>query len=190
MPIPRYIMLISAVVISAIGLVMLQGQGSFLNFVQAFPTLANDAAVEDGTKVTVRFQITPRDNPATSYSNTEQFVQGQHIVPPGIEKQMAGMHPGEVKTFPLSAEEGFGPHDESKLQIIPTIDLPLEAQEGDTLADDAGRTARIVWILPDKALIDLNHPLAGHPLTVTLQIVTIENPSEGASTLIIGREWV
>ena len=181
MPILRYIKRIGAVSISVIGLVM--GQGSFLNSVQAFPTLVNDTAVADGAKVTVRFQITPRDNPTSSYSNTEQFVQGQHSVPPGIEEQIAGMHPGEVKTFPLSAEEGFGPHDESKLQIVPTIDLPLEAQEGDTLADDAGRTARIIWILPDKTLIDLNHPLAGQPLIVTLQIVTIENPSEGASIL-------
>ena len=179
MPILRYIMLlISAVAISAMGLVMLLGQGSFGNLVQAFPTLMNDPAVEDGTKITVRFQITPQDNPSMSYSNTEQFIQGQHTVPPGIEEQTAGMHPGEVKTFPLSAEEGFGPHDERKLQIIPTIDLPPEAQEGDTVADEAGRTARIIWILPEKALVDLNHPLAGQPLIVTLQIVTIENPSE------------
>ena len=179
----RYIMLISAVGISAIGLVVLQGQGSFVNFVQAFPTLVTDAAVEEGAKVTVRFQITPRDNPTTSYSNTEQFVQGQHTVPQGIEEETVGMHPGEVKTFPLSAEEGFGPYDQKMLQIIPTVDLPREAQEGDTIADDAGRAARIIWILPEKTLIDFNHPLAGQPLIVTLQIVTIENPTVGARIL-------
>lgn len=183
MHILRYIMLISAVGISAIGFVILQGQGSFVNFVQAFTTLVNSAAVEDGAKVTVRFQITPQNNPTASYSDTEQFVQGQHAVPPGIEEQASGMHPGEVKTFPLSAEDGFGPHDERLLQIIPTIDLPREAQEGDTVADDAGRTARIIRILPEKALIDFNHPLAGQPLIVMLQILTIENPSEGASIL-------
>jgi FKBP-type peptidyl-prolyl cis-trans isomerase 2 len=185
MPILRYIMmLISAVAISTIGFVMLlEGQGSLVNPVQALPILVNDAAVEEGVTVTVRFEITPRDNPSTSYSNTEQVVQGQHTVPPGIEEQLAGMHPGEVKTFPLSAEEGFGPRDERLLQIIPTINLPVEAQEGDTVADDAGRTARIIWILPEKALIDFNHPLAGQPLIVMLQIVTIENPSEDASPL-------
>ena len=184
MPILRYIlMLISAVGISTIGFVMLQGQGSFVNRVQALPILVNDAAVEDGATVTVRFQIMPRDNPNTNYSNNEQVVQGQHAVPPGIEEHLAGMHPGEVKTFPLSAEDGFGPHNERLLQIIPTIDLPREAQEGDTVADDAGRTARIIWIVPERALIDFNHPLAGQPLIVTLQIVTIENPSEGASSL-------
>jgi len=183
MPILRYIMLMSALGIGAIGLIMLQGQGVFLNLVQAFPSFENSAAVADGAKVTVRFQISPQDNPTTSYSNTEQFVQGQHTVPPGNEKQMSGMHPGEVKTFPLSAEEGFGPHDERKLQIIPTIDLPLEAKEGDTLVDDAGRTAKIIWILPSNALVDLNHPLAGKPLIVTLQVVTIEHPSTEANFL-------
>jgi FKBP-type peptidyl-prolyl cis-trans isomerase 2 len=32
--------------------------------------------------------------------------------------------------------------------------------------------------LPEKAVLDLNHPLAGKPLLVTLQIVTIENANE------------
>jgi peptidylprolyl isomerase len=183
MRIERYLMLLTAVGISAIGLVMLQGQGAVVNLVQAFPTLMKDVAVADGATVTVRFQLTPRDHPTTRYSNTEQFVQGQHTIPPWIEEQTAGMHPGEVKTFPLSVEEGFGPHDERKLQIIPTIDLPREAQEGDTVADDAGMTARIIWILPEKTLIDFNHPLAGQPLIVTLQIVTIETPREEARIL-------
>jgi FKBP-type peptidyl-prolyl cis-trans isomerase 2 len=49
--------------------------------------------------------------------------------------------------------------------------------------DDAGRYARIIWILPEKALIDFNHPLAGQLLIVTLQIVAIENQNEEASIL-------
>lgn len=182
MPTIRYIMLISAIGISALGFAMLlDGHGYF---VQALPSLVknNDEAVRDGLKVTVQFHITPQDNPTTTYSDTQQFVQGQHIIPPGLEERMAGMHPGESKTFPLSAEEGFGPHDETKLQVIPTDDLPLEVQEGDTVTDDAGRHARIIWIFPEKTLIDLNHPLAGHPLMVTLQIVTVENPDEGVNT--------
>jgi peptidylprolyl isomerase len=182
MPTIRYIMLISAIGISAIGFAMLlDGRGYF---VQALPSLVknNDEAVRDGLKVTVQFQITPQDNPTMTYSDTQQFIQGQHIIPPGLEQRMAGMHPGESKTFPLSTEEGFGPHDETKLQIIPTGDLPLEVQEGDTVTDDAGRHARIIWILPEKTLIDLNHPLAGQPLIVTLQIVTVEKPDDEVNT--------
>jgi FKBP-type peptidyl-prolyl cis-trans isomerase 2 len=125
----------------------------------------------------VRYHITLRDTPTTTYSDTEQFVQGQHVIPPALEQQMAGMQPGEAKTFPLSAEEGFGPYDETKLQTIPTAALPLNAREGD-IVDDAGRTAKIVRIFPETTVLDLNHPLAGQPLIVTLQIMTIEKQDE------------
>ena len=166
---PTKCILLSTIGICAIGFAVL-----------TFPTLlkSNDEAVRDGMKVTAQFQITSQDNHNMIYSDTEQFIQGQHIIPPGFEQRMAGMHPGESKTFSLPVEEGFGPYDETKLQIIPTGDLPPEAQVGDTLADDSGRRARILWILPDKTLIDLNHPLAGQPLIVTLQIVMIERPNE------------
>jgi FKBP-type peptidyl-prolyl cis-trans isomerase 2 len=184
MPTLRYI-LASAISITAIGFAMLLGHGYV---VRTFPTLVktHGEAVQDGAKVTVQFQITPRDNPTTTYSDTEQFIQGQHIIPPGLEQRMAGMRPGESKTFPLSAEEGFGSYDDTKIQIIPTADLPLDAQEGDTVNDDAGRTARILMILPDNAVLDLNHPLAGQQLMVTLQIMTIENPNEETPPIIRG----
>ena len=175
MPTLRYIL------VSAIWLVLFLGQGSVANVVQASPTLVNAVAVEEGAKVTAWFEITPWDNPTMTYSEMAQFVQGQHIIPPALEERMAGMHPGEVKTFPLSADEGFGPYDETKVQTIPPSDLPLEAREGDTVDDGTGKAARIIRILPEKAVLDLNHPLAGKPLIVTLQIVTIENPDEGAT---------
>ena len=136
------------IIVSAIGVALVLAQGSVMNPVQAVPTLLNDATVQDGAEVTVRFQIAPWDNPTLTYSDTEKFVQGEHLIPPGIEQRVAGMHPGESITFPLSAEEAFGSYDE---------------------------TTRIVRILPEKALLDLNHPLAGTPLIVTLQIMTIEN---------------
>lgn len=183
MPTIRYIMLIVAIGISSIGFAMLlEGHGYR---VQEFPSLveSNDEVVRDGMKLTVQFHITPQDNPTTTYSDTEQFIQGQHIIPLGLEQRIAGMYLGESKTFPLSAEEAFGPYDERKLQIISTGDLPLDAQEGDTVTDEAGRHAKIIWILPEKTLIDLNHPLAGHPLMVTLQIVTIESSDEEATLL-------
>ena len=168
-------------IVIAICLVMLLGYGYLV--VQVFPILlkTNDEAVQDGAMVTAQVLITPQDNLTTTYSETEQFIQGQHTIPPGLEQRIAGMHPGESKTFPLSAEEGFGPYDQTKLQTISPSDLPLDAREGDTVDDGTGKTARIVRILPEKAVLDLNHPLAGKPLNVTLEIVKIENPDEEAT---------
>lgn len=161
----------------AIGAALLLG---VMNFVQASSGLvkAHNNAVRNGAKVTVQYRITLRDNPTTTYSATEQFIQGQHSIPPALEQQMAGMQPGETKIFPLSAKEGFGPYDETKTQTIPTANLPLDAREGDIVDDDAGRTAKIVRILPETTVLDLNHPLAGLPLMVMLQIVRIEIPDD------------
>ncbi len=170
----RHLILIGAVGISAIGAVLLQGRDPFIAHLQVAPILVNDAVVSDGVKVTVQVQITSEYNPGESYINMEQFIQGDHTVPPTIETLVAGMHHGEVKTFPLSAEEGFGLRDETKLQLIPTIDLPSEVQEGDTIADETGRYPQIILILPELTLIDFNHPLAGQPLLITLQVMMIE----------------
>lgn len=159
-------------IICTIGFVLFIGAGFFVSRLQAFSA---EKAVQDGAKVTMWFEIIPRDSPNTTYSDIEQFVQGAHAIPLGIEQRIAGMRPGEARSFPLSAEEGFGPYDENKIQAVPPAELPLDAQEGDTIANPAGTTARIVRILPEKALLDLNHPLAGKPLLVSLQIVNVEN---------------
>ena len=168
-------------IVNAICLVLLLGYGYLL--VQVFPTLlkTNGEAAQDGAIVTAQLHITPHDNLTTTYSETTQFIQGQHSTPPTIEQQVAGMHPGEKKTFSLSAEESLVPYDETKLQSIPTAQLPREAREGDMIEiinADAGKIARVVSILPEKAVLDLNHPLAGKPLNVTLEIVKIENPGK------------
>ena len=134
--------------------------------------------MQDGSKVTVWYQITPRDTPTTSYSDIQQFTQGQHTIPLGIEQRIAGMYPGEARAFALSPEEGFGPYDTTKVQSIPPTELPIEAREGDTIANRAGIPARIIRILPEKAMLDLNHPLAGKQLLISLQIVTVENSNE------------
>ena len=103
------------ILVSAIGVALLLAEGSFMNPVQAVSTLVNDATVEDGAEVTVRFQIAPWDDPTLTYIDTEKFIQGKHLIPPGIEQRVAGMRPGESVTFPLSVEEAFGPYDETKI---------------------------------------------------------------------------
>jgi FKBP-type peptidyl-prolyl cis-trans isomerase 2 len=179
-------MSISAIAISSIVFVLPDGKHASLSPVHAFHTFADDTLVKEGVKVTISLQITPRDYPNESYSDIEQFIQGQHTVPPGIEARVAGMHSGESKTFSLSAEEGFGPRDETKIQLIPTNDVPPEAKEGDTIVDEAGNYARVILMLPEVTLIDLNHLLAGQPLLVTVQVVTIEHSDESDNAGIDG----
>lgn len=165
-------------IVGVIGAALFLGQATFMSYVQAVSTVvkAGSDAVRDGTKVTVHYHITPLDDPTMIYDATEEFVQGQHLIPQGIEQQAAGMQPGETKTFSLSAEEGFGPYDPTMIQTIPTADVTVDAREGDSVEDEAGRTARIMSISPETTVLNLNHPLAGLPILVTLKIMTIKAP--------------
>jgi len=172
----RYMKLIG---ICAIGIALVMEKDSL---VEAFPMFVSDAAVQEGTLVTVRLQITPEENLGERYDDIEQFIQGQHTIPESIESQVTGMHAGDIKTSPLSVEEGVGPRDEEKVQLVPTSELPSDLQEGDTLADEEGRYATVILIQPELTLIDFNHPWAGQSLLITVQVVTIENPDEGNNT--------
>ena len=60
--------------------------------------------------------MTLLDDPTMTYSATEQFVQGQNIIPHAIEQQVAGMQPGETKTFPLSARKVLAPTMQPRLK--------------------------------------------------------------------------
>jgi FKBP-type peptidyl-prolyl cis-trans isomerase 2 len=184
--------MLSLIGLSASGFALASAKASFQTGAQMGATMVQDVPVLAGATVTVWLHIRPLDNPDEAYIDIEQFIQGQHTVPKGIESRVAGMHAGEIKTFPLSAEEGFGPRDETKIQTIPTTDLPPDSHEGDTLADDAGRYGRIILIRPELTVIDFNHPLAGLPLLITLQVVTIEDTdererTEGQSALLLYR---
>ena len=89
----RQLILIGAVGFRAIGsLLLLQARASFIAHMRIAPILVNEAAVREGVKVTVQVQITPQYKPDESYITMEQFIQGDHTVPPGIETQVAGMH--------------------------------------------------------------------------------------------------
>ena len=52
-------------VISVIGFFLLLGAGFFLTPLQALPSFTHEKAVQDGAKVTVRFDITPSDSPTS-----------------------------------------------------------------------------------------------------------------------------
>src|SRR4029078_238097 len=92
-------------IVIAICLVVLLGDGYLV--VQVLMQTSGEP-VQDGAMVTAQVHITPQDNLTTTYSNTEQFIQGQHSMPFGLEQRGAGMRPGEANTFSLSAGRGFG----------------------------------------------------------------------------------
>jgi FKBP-type peptidyl-prolyl cis-trans isomerase 2 len=48
------------------------------------------------------------------YGNVSEFIQGQHEIFPVVEREVAGMKPGEEKQVQMSPTESFGSRDNRK----------------------------------------------------------------------------
>jgi len=138
---------------------------------------AEPPRIIDGSRVTYMSRMTAHDERGFELLSFGQFVQGQHQLLPALEREVADMKPGDEKTIELSPDEGFGPYDAQKKKTVPRTELPAGTQEGDLLEDHAGKEMTVTRLSGSSAVVDYNHPLAGKPLSVKIQILHVEDPS-------------
>ena len=150
------------------GLRLLSHQNSFA---------AEPPRIIDGSRVTYMSRMTAHDKRGFELLSFGQFVQGQHQLLPALEREVAGMKPGDEKKVELAPEEGFGPYDAQKKKTVPRTELPAGTQEGEVLEDHAGKEMTVTRLSGSSAVVDYNHPLAGKPLSVKIQILKVEDPS-------------
>jgi FKBP-type peptidyl-prolyl cis-trans isomerase 2 len=158
------------------GVVMVTGlTGLRLLSYQSFA--AEPPRIIDGSRVTYMSRMTAQDARGFELLSFGQFVQGQHQLLPALEREVADMKPGDEKTIELSPDEGFGPYDAQKKKTVPRTELPAGTQEGDLLQDHVGKEMTVTRVSGSSAVVDYNHPLAGKPLSVKIQILQVEDPS-------------
>jgi FKBP-type peptidyl-prolyl cis-trans isomerase 2 len=129
--------------------------------------------IAEGSTVALAYHVTIPSDQIIEYDDVTEFVQGRHDIFPALEREVAGMRSGEQKEVNLSPEEGFGQRDERKTQAIPRAELPAGAKIGDVLQNGEGVFATVAAVAGSTALLDLNHPLAGRPLTIRLRILKV-----------------
>lgn len=130
----------------------------------------------------VRVHYTGRFEDGTVFDSSSEgepleFVAGSHQVIPGVSNAVVGMAEGEKKTVTIPPEEAYGPHNPRLEQTVSRDQLPEETQEGDQLRAIHGDQEIAVWVRQldvDTAVIDANHPLAGHTLVFDLEVVSVE----------------
>jgi len=134
-------------------------------------TLHFAIALCDGTVITTTFD----DDPVTLTMGTGNLTEN-------LEKTLYGLKPGEKQSLILEAENAFGPRDEEKAYFMPRSSFPsdmeLEPELVISFATPAGdELAGIVQELDEEQVkVDFNHPLAGHDIVFTVQIISIKNP--------------
>lgn len=112
-----------------------------------------------------------------------QFIHGIGATLPAFDKNLSGLKANESFSFSLTAEEGYGSHDPSRLIRVPKEAFAgappeLEIAVGKTLPMQDGE-GNLLWatvteIFEDGSVeLDLNHPLAGQNLHFAGTIVSV-----------------
>ena len=133
-------------------------------------TLHFALATSDGTEITSTFD----DEPTT-------LTLGDGSLTETLEKTLLGLSVGEKQSMLLESDDAFGPRDEEKTQQIPLASFPEDmAVEPDLVISfttpAGGEVAGIVRSIEDEQVnVDFNHPLAGHDVVFTVQILAVEN---------------
>uniref|UniRef100_A0A7S1QGV4 peptidylprolyl isomerase n=1 Tax=Alexandrium catenella TaxID=2925 RepID=A0A7S1QGV4_ALECA len=138
-----------------------------------------------GMTVKVAFTLSRSDGTVVdSHSSADplEFVCGEGLVFPGLDRAVQGMAAGEAKKLELRCQDTFGDRDEEKLHTVPASQLPPGCKAGSQLKV-RGPDGEDLWVVlvrleGDTATLDLNHPLAGVPLTLSVTLLGCEAAPE------------
>lgn len=146
----------------------------------------NSDGIHAGDTVTLHFSIVLENGlvaETTFDDDPIEYVVGDGTLNEGLEATLYGMQEGESQTVQLAPEQAFGLHDPENFQQMERSgfpsDMPLEPGTviGFTTPNNDEVPGTIRETSGDRVTIDFNHPLAGHTLTFTVEIISIEKAS-------------
>jgi FKBP-type peptidyl-prolyl cis-trans isomerase 2/predicted Fe-Mo cluster-binding NifX family protein len=146
------------------------------------------ADIRDGRMVTVEYELKDADGSvlnSSSETGPMRFIFGAGQVLPAIEQALAGLEPEAHVAKAVSAAEGFGKRDESRVIEVPRSQLPPDVAVGAMVSaqDQQGRRIPLMVIHLDETVahLDGNHPLAGKDLVFELTVKNVEDINETGS---------
>jgi FKBP-type peptidyl-prolyl cis-trans isomerase SlpA len=114
-----------------------------------------------------------------------EISMGHGDITDGMELALFGLKEGDTQTLTLTPQQSFGFRDEDNIHDMPLSDFPedlppepglsysFESSEGDETP------GTVVSIKNDTVEIDFNHPLAGHEIVFTVEIIGVNNAHAG-----------
>jgi len=142
----------------------------------------NDYVVKDGMLVSFDYTLKGTDGKVIETSKGKEplkYIQGQRMMIPGLEKELAGMKVGGEKHVTVKPEDAYGPINKNAFQEVPKEKIPVNGLKvGAILAAKSpeGRVIpmRVSEIKEKTVVMDMNHPMAGKTLVFDVKIVDIQ----------------
>ncbi len=157
---------------------------------QVKPVPAPALAVGENMDVAMEYTLTVDGKVVDTTDGRESFhyVHGRGQILPELENRLVGLHPGDSKEVALTADQGYGQVDPAAFVEVPKDRLPAEIKpeagqmlEGVNPENGKSFRARISEVKDATVVLDLNHPLAGKPLTFKVMIKEIAPAKEAAA---------
>ncbi|MCB1802610.1 MAG: FKBP-type peptidyl-prolyl cis-trans isomerase [Gammaproteobacteria bacterium] len=128
-------------------------------------------ALEDGTEALSTFDEEP-----------VYLTLGDGTLQPGLELAIYGLKPGDRQTLNLMPEQAYGLRDPAMIQSMPLTDFGADVmpEAGQIIAfalpDGEEAAGSVLEVAHGQVEVDFNHPLAGHEITFTVEILSVEPP--------------
>ena len=112
------------------------------------------------------------------------YVHGYGMLVPGLEAALVGLETGDEREIIVSAEDGYGEHDEELVLEVERSEFPDPAKvtEGDEFLaespDGDDVPMRVVEVKGDSVVVDANHPLAGLALHYKVKVLIVRSATE------------
>jgi len=119
-----------------------------------------------------------------SASEPLTYVHGYAQIVPGLEKQLEGLRVGDRSSFTIEPEDAFGEHDEDAVFKVDKEDFPdvKDVAAGDSFEgegpDGEPVVVRVLEVLEDGVMVDLNHPLAGQRVRFEVEVTSVRAASD------------
>ncbi|WP_455380489.1 FKBP-type peptidyl-prolyl cis-trans isomerase [Acidihalobacter prosperus] len=140
-------------------------------------------AIGPQSRVRLHYSITLEDGRVADATDAETPLEielGTGVLHPNLEELLLGRRAGDKDVVTLSPEKGFGEWDEDLVQTLPRHDFPndMSVSPGHIIGfetpggDEVPGT--ILEVEENAIILDFNHPLSGHTLTIGLEILEVQ----------------
>lgn len=139
-------------------------------------------APRPGDTVTLHYRLTCSGSEIvnTFPDRPDTFVLGQGEIATPIEALIMTLTPGEHRHFALAPWEAFGERDDMLVHKLPVAEFPTDARlevgysAEFPLPNGENLLGTIVEIGRGVVTVDFNHPLAGLPVEIELELLATE----------------
>lgn len=139
--------------------------------------------VKDGDKVNISCEVKLENGDICFKNEEENYIEvvvGEGKFFPVVENELKDMKEGETKTITLEPKDAFGQYIDDLVLETPKdvfrYDVELDIDSRVKIDAPSGKTyyGTVTKLTEETLTLDLNHPLAGKKVMITVTVTSIE----------------